>query len=68
MIGARQLETGVIQHDGLDVFHLGPFYNAAVAKEKQDRLAASFSSLYEAGGALYAISQNITWMRWKKVV
>ncbi|KAL2817959.1 ketopantoate reductase PanE/ApbA C terminal-domain-containing protein [Aspergillus cavernicola] len=68
MIGARQLESGILQHDKPDILHIGPFYNPSVAKEQQDLLAASFASLYEAGGATCIIAEDIIWMRWKKLV
>ncbi|GAB1214142.1 hypothetical protein ATERTT37_003302 [Aspergillus terreus] len=68
MIGAHQLENGIIQHSHPDILHLAPFYNAAVAKEEQDRVAAYFASLYSAGGATCVIVEDIIWMRWKKLV
>ncbi|KAH8700756.1 ketopantoate reductase PanE/ApbA C terminal-domain-containing protein [Talaromyces proteolyticus] len=68
MIGAHQLSSGVIRHDRSDILHLGPIYNASISREKEDELAALFSSLYTSGGASCLLTENITWMRWKKLV
>ncbi|KAJ5726962.1 ketopantoate reductase PanE/ApbA C terminal-domain-containing protein [Penicillium malachiteum] len=68
MIGAHQQDSGVIKHDGPDLLHLGPIYTAAISRERQDELAAEFSSLYTSGGASCLLTDNIIWMRWKKLV
>lgn len=68
MIGAHQIGSGVIKHDGHDLLHLGPIYTAAISRERQDELAAEFSSLYRSGGASCLLTDNIIGMRWKKLV
>ncbi|KAL4781278.1 ketopantoate reductase PanE/ApbA C terminal-domain-containing protein [Aspergillus varians] len=68
MIGARQLESGSILHDKPDILYLGPFPNTSVPQHQQDRLAASFASLYQSGGATCILTKDIAWMRWKKLV
>jgi ketopantoate reductase len=68
MIGARELSSGVIRHDKPDIIHLGPIYNATIARKPEDELAASFASLYRAGGASCLLANDITCMRWKKLM
>ncbi|KAJ5701085.1 ketopantoate reductase PanE/ApbA C terminal-domain-containing protein [Penicillium malachiteum] len=68
MIGAHQLDSGVIKHNGPDLLHLGPVYTAAIPRERQDELATEFSSLYRSGGASCLQTDNIIWMRCKKLV
>lgn len=68
MIGARELSSGVIRHDKPDILHLGSIYNATIATKTEDELAASFASLYRAGGASCLLANDITFMRWKKLV
>jgi 2-dehydropantoate 2-reductase len=68
MIGAHQLRSGVIKHDRSDILHVGPIYNMAISREKEDKIATYFSSLYTSGGASCLLSDNIAWMRWKKLV
>jgi 2-dehydropantoate 2-reductase len=68
MIGARELSSGVIRHDKPDILYLGPIYNARTARKTEDELAASFASLYRAGGASCLVTNDITCMRWKKLL
>lgn len=68
MIGARELSSGVIRHDNPDILHLGPIYNTTTTRKTEDELAASFASLYRAGGASCLLTNDITCMRWKKLV
>jgi ketopantoate reductase len=58
----------VIKHDGPHLLHLGPIYTAAISRDRQDELAAEFSLLYRSGGASCLLTDNIIWMRWKKLV
>jgi 2-dehydropantoate 2-reductase len=68
MIGTRELSSGVIRHDKPDILHLGPIYNATIARKTEDELAASFASLYRASGASCLLANDITCMPWKKLV
>lgn len=69
LIGANEPQPGVIHQDFPDSLFVGPFRNANISPEAEQKAAQDFVRIYSAGGKTdCSYSPEVGWTRWRKLV